>query len=304
MVALDRGRRQGQHRRRHQGHHRRRDADQDLRALDPGRRQHQGSSSRRPATRSTCSTPTTTSRPRSPRSTNMITKKNQVLIVASIDGTALTGALQQAKDGQHPGHRLRPPDPRHRRRRLLRHLRQLQGRRAAGAVARSRASRPSGQGRPVQRRAVRRLARTTTTPRSSSTARWRSCKPKIDDGTIKIVVRPDRVQDGRHPALGPGHRPEAHGGPAHQDLLRQAKVNGVLSPVRRPVARHHRGAEGHRLRQRRQDATRSSPARTPRSSRSSRSSPASSTPRSSRTPASSPRPRSRWSRQIARARRP
>jgi len=56
-------------RRRCEGNDRRCDADQDLRAVDQGRRQHQASSSRPPATRSTSSTPTMTSRPRSPRST-------------------------------------------------------------------------------------------------------------------------------------------------------------------------------------------------------------------------------------------
>ena len=68
---------------------RRRDADQVLRALDRRRRQHQGRSWRPRATRSTCSTPRTTSRPRSTRSRTMITKGAKVLIIASIDGTAL-----------------------------------------------------------------------------------------------------------------------------------------------------------------------------------------------------------------------
>ena len=114
-------------------------------------------------------------------------------------------------------------------------------------------------------------------------------QPLIDSGDDQGRLRPDRLRAGRHPALGPGHRPEAHGGPADQDLHRQETVNGVLSPYDGLSLRHHRGPEGQRLRQRRQAAPgRHRPGRRDRS-RSSRSSRASSTPRSSRTPASSPR---------------
>ena len=46
---------------------------------------------------------------------NQITKGAKLLIIASIDGTALTTQLQEAADKQHPGHRLRPADPQQRR---------------------------------------------------------------------------------------------------------------------------------------------------------------------------------------------
>ena len=101
---------------------------------------------------------------------NMITKGAKMLVVASIDGTALGDVLEKAKEPGHPGHRLRPADPRHRRRRLLRHLRQLQGRRAAGRVARRGPRRPSGA-RARSTSSSSPARRTTTTPRSSSTAR-------------------------------------------------------------------------------------------------------------------------------------
>ena len=69
-------------------------------------------------------------------------------------------ALRCAQAGQGQGHhrdRLRPADPRHAQRRLLCDLRQLPGRRAAGAVDRAGTEAEGRQG-PVQHRAVRRLA--------------------------------------------------------------------------------------------------------------------------------------------------
>jgi hypothetical protein len=63
---------------------------------------------------------------------NMITKGAKVLVIAAIDGTTLSErAAERGRQGRQ-GHRLRPPDPRQPERRLLRHLRQLPGRRAAG----------------------------------------------------------------------------------------------------------------------------------------------------------------------------
>jgi len=80
---------------------------------------------------------------------DMVTKKNQVLVVASIDGTALAGVLKQAKEAGIP---VIAYD------RLLHDVRQPQGRRAPGPVP---GRRPQGQrqGGPVERRAVRRLPR-------------------------------------------------------------------------------------------------------------------------------------------------
>ena len=55
-------------------------------------------------------------------------------------------------------------------------------------------------------------------------------QPMIDSGDIKVVVRPDRVRAGRHPALGPRHGAEAHGGHPRPRATPQDTVNGVLSP--------------------------------------------------------------------------
>ena len=71
---------------------------------------------------------------------NMITKKEKVLVIAAIDGTTLSDALQQRRRRRHQGDLLRPPDPRLGQRRLLRDLRQFPGRRAAGQPASRRAS--------------------------------------------------------------------------------------------------------------------------------------------------------------------
>lgn len=74
---------------------------------------------------------------------NMINEGPKVLVVASIDVSALAPVLEQAKSAGIPVI-IRPPDPRHRSSRLLRNLRQLQGRPAAGPVHR-RISWPQGR---------------------------------------------------------------------------------------------------------------------------------------------------------------
>ena len=65
---------------------------------------------------------------------NMIAKGVNALVIAAIDGTTLSNALEKRPCRRHPGHRLRPADPREPERRLLRHLRQLPGRRPAGRI--------------------------------------------------------------------------------------------------------------------------------------------------------------------------
>ena len=81
-----------------QGHGRHRHADEIFGALDRRRRQYGQDACKPRATRPTCNTPTTTSRPSSSQVENMITKKEKVLVIAAIDGTTLSDALQQAAD--------------------------------------------------------------------------------------------------------------------------------------------------------------------------------------------------------------
>ena len=72
---------------------------------------------------------------------NMVTKGAKVLVIAAIDGTTLSDVLQQAADA---GVKVIAYDRLIRDSaecRLLHHLRQLRGRRAAGQFAASRASR-------------------------------------------------------------------------------------------------------------------------------------------------------------------
>jgi hypothetical protein len=128
--------------------------------------------SRSAATAPTCSTPTTTSPTSWRRSRTWSPRASKVLVIAAIDGTTLSERAAEGGRQGRQGHRLRPPDQGLEERRLLRHLRQLPGRRAAGHFHRRQAGPEAGQG-PVQHRAVRRLARTTTTPSSSTTARCR-----------------------------------------------------------------------------------------------------------------------------------
>ena len=74
------------------------------------------------------------------------------------NGTTLSNALQKAADKGIKVIALRPVDQGLEERRLLRHLRQLPGRSAAGAVDRKGAETQGREGS-VQHRAVRRLAR-------------------------------------------------------------------------------------------------------------------------------------------------
>ena len=88
---------------------------------------------------------------------NMVTKGVKVLVIAAIDGTTLSAVLQQAAD---KGIKVIAYDRLIRDSaecRLLRHLRQLPGRRAAGRLAGQGPRLPEKAG-PVQHRAVRRLA--------------------------------------------------------------------------------------------------------------------------------------------------
>ena len=158
---------------------------------------------------------------------------------------------------EHPGHRLRPADPQQPERRLLRHLRQLQGRRAAGHLAAGRpgpARRRTAPTAPPRARSTSSCSparRTTTTPRSSSTARCRCSSRYIDKGTL--VVKSGQT-DFKTVAILRWDPATAQ--KRMEDLLTStysggAKVDGVLSPVRRPVHRHPVGAEEQRLRHRR-----------------------------------------------------
>ena len=62
----------------------------------------------------------------------MVTKRAKVIVIGAIDGAQLGTQVKAAKDAGAIGHRLRPAPQEHRRRRLLRRVRQLQGRPAPG----------------------------------------------------------------------------------------------------------------------------------------------------------------------------
>ena len=107
---------------------------------------------------------------------NMITKGVELLVIAAIDGTALGDVLETAESQDIPviayDRLIRDVATR----RLLHDLRQLQGRRAAGRVARSRASKAT-TARARSTSSCSPARPTTTTPPSSSTARCRSSSP-------------------------------------------------------------------------------------------------------------------------------
>ena len=196
---------------------------------------------------------------------NMITQGVKALIIAAIDNKSLNNVLQQAKDAKHPGHLLRPPDPRHDERRLLRVVRQREGRRAPGHLHR-RQARPEGrQEGPVQHRAVRRLQRRQ---QHQVLLRRRDERPAAvhRQEAARRQVRPDQAQPGHHPALGRRHRAEAHGRHPDRPYKSEQGRRGALA-VRRHLHRHPVRAEVGRLRLREPSRCRSSPARTPSSPR-------------------------------------
>ena len=212
---------------------------------------------------------------------DMVTRGNQVLVVASIDGTALAGVLKEAKADGIP---VIAYD------RLLRSTEAVDyyttfdnlkvGELQANSLVEGLEA--SGVPKPWN---VELFAGSPDDNNATFffNGAMEVLQPLIDSGDIVIPSGRDRLQDRRHAALGRGRRQEADGEPADQVVLEQGRQRRARA-VRRPVPRHHRGPQGQRLRQRREEAAGRSPARTRRSSRSSRSSPASSTPRCSRTP--------------------
>ena len=176
---------------------------------------------------------------------NMITKKVEG---AGDRGDRRHHAVRRAAEGCRQGHqgdRLRPPDPRLEERRLLHHLRQLPGRRAAGQLDRRQARPEAGQG-PVQHRAVRRLAR-----RQQRLLLLR--RRDVGAQALHRQRQAGRAQqadghgEGRHAALGRRGGAGAHGQPAVGLLRQRARRRGAVA-VRRPVDRHPVVAQGRGLR--------------------------------------------------------
>ncbi len=119
----------------------------------------------------------------------------------------------------HQGRRLRPADPRQPERRLLHHLRQLQGRRPAGRVA-AQGPRLPGEAGSVQHRAVRRLA---GRQQRLLLLRRRHVGAAAADrqGRAGRQVRPDGHGEGRHAALGRRRGAGPHGQHPVRQLLRR-----------------------------------------------------------------------------------
>ena len=218
----------------------------------------------------------------------MITKGAKVLVIAAIDGTTLTDALQQAADA---GIKVIAYD------RLIRDTPNVDyyatfDNFQVGVLQASRSSRALGLKDGAQARSTSSCSaarRTTTTPSSSTTARCRVLQPYIDSG--KLVVASGQTGMDKVGTL----RWDGAAAQARMDNLLTAhytdeRVDAVLSPYDGLSHRHHLLAEGRRLRRRQADA-RSSPARTPRCRRSSRSSRASRPDRLQGHPRPAPRSR-------------
>ena len=216
---------------------------------------------------------------------NMITKRVDILVVASIDGTALGDVLATAKSHGIPviayDRLMRDTDAveyyttfDNLKVGMLQAESLLKG--LEGQRAKARGTSSSSPGPP-----------TTTTRPSSSTVRWRCSSRMIDDGNIMM---PSGETDFKKVAILRWDPATAQ--KRMEDILTKTyasdKVNGVLSPydgLSRGIIAALKGygySSGGKT-------CRSSPARTPSCSRSSRSSLTSSTPRSSRTRRSWPR---------------
>ena len=166
----------------------------------------------------------------------MITKGAKALIIAAIDGTALTDVLQQAADADIP---VIAYD------RLIRDTQNVDyyatfdnfkvGVQQALAAHRPRSEK---RGRPGRRAAgpfnIELFAGSPDDNNATFffNGAMEVLKPYIDKGTLVVKSRPDQLQAGRHPALGRRHRAEAHGGPPHLDLLgRHARSTPCSRPT-------------------------------------------------------------------------
>ena len=87
-------------------------ADQDVASAGSTTAQRQKASSRRSATRSTCSSRNDKVQDQQQQIESMLNNGAKALIIASIDGTALTQQLADAGSGRGQGHRVRPVDQR------------------------------------------------------------------------------------------------------------------------------------------------------------------------------------------------
>ena len=187
------------------------------------------------------------------------------------------GRAAEGRRRRHQGHLLRPPDPRLARTSTTTPP-STTSRSACCRRPRSSTASASTHGkRPVQHRAVRRLARRQQRllllqrrdvgPAAPDRQAARSSSQSKQMGMDKVATL----------------RWDAATAQARMENLLSApttpskQVDAVLSPYDGISHRHHLGAEGRRLRHRRTSRCRSSPARTPRSRRSSRSSRTSST---------------------------
>ena len=142
--------------------HRCRAARQDLGELGARRRPVHRRPRGTPASRPTCSTPPPPTRSPTSRTRSQRWSPTAPRSSSSAPRTAaqLVDPGRGGQRGRRDRHRVRPPHPEHRGRRLLRRVRQLQGRRAAGPGPARRHRRPKYPGQEdVQHRAVRRFAR-------------------------------------------------------------------------------------------------------------------------------------------------
>ena len=235
--------------------------------------------SRTPTAPSTCSTPTTRPTSRSARSRTRSPAAPKILVVAAIDGKVLAPVLAEAQTQDATVIAYDRLINGTAERRLLRHLRQLQGRPAAGRVHRGPSSTwPTRPGRSTSSRSP--AAPTTTTPSSSSPARGTCCCPTSRAATLVVPSGKSPASNDDWASIGiqgwaSRQGTVRDGQPALVVLHRRRQGRRRALPERQPGHRHRGLAEVRRL-HRRAPTTRSSPARTPTRPTSRRSSPASS----------------------------
>ena len=181
------------------------------------------------------STRTTTSRPRFSRSKTMITKGAKVLIIAAIDGTSLTDLLDAAAKA---GIKVISYDRLHQRRqerRLLHHLRQLQGRRPAGALAADRARPCRRERQEVGGKGPFNVELFAGSPDDNNAnfffnGAMDTLKPYLDDGTLVVKSGQTKFKQVAILRWDPATAQKRMEDLAHQSYSDGAKVEGVLSP--------------------------------------------------------------------------
>ena len=163
-----------------------------------------------------------------------LTNGADVVVLDPVDSASAASIVNQAKQQNVPVVELRPADPRTRRRRLLRLVRQRQGRRAPG-------QRPGRRSSPTDGNATGPIVMINGSPTDNNAKLFKAGRAQ----RLDAARRPGR-QGVRHPGLEPRQGPDRDGPGDH--ALGKNGFKGVYADERRHRRRRDRRDEGRRHR--------------------------------------------------------